>query len=211
MGGEKISVSSIQSGAGGSPPRGRGKAQRQTGLLFPARITPAWAGKRLTTPARPRRWTDHPRVGGEKAAQRLLSHSDPGSPPRGRGKEDKPAHYCELSRITPAWAGKSITWLGSGIATQDHPRVGGEKLELPVLPESRAGSPPRGRGKDFQLKNLLAAEGITPAWAGKSGEATIGDNKGRDHPRVGGEKRELRVTDEVEQGSPPRGRGKDLT
>lgn len=50
--------------------------------------------------------------------------------------------------ITPAWAGKRLP---IGIPTsynQDHPRVGGEKIQQGTLLEQDQGSPPRGRGKD---------------------------------------------------------------
>ena len=46
--------------------------------------------------------------------------------------------------------------------------MGGEKLFLRPLRCAVYGSPPRRRGKDGNEVQLIAAEGITPAWAGKS-------------------------------------------
>ena len=107
MGGEKRSQACPLRYCAGSPPHGRGKGYAGVKGRSPFRITPAWAGKshKLITLCCVHR--DHPRMGGEKAAQRLLSHSDPGSPPHGRGKavKDKAGHLP--AGITPAWAGKS--------------------------------------------------------------------------------------------------------
>ena len=66
------------------------------------RITPAWAGKsrrRMTS------WggvLDHPRVGGEKAANFRAVCGPRGSPPRGRGKGSHAAPVIGTGGITPA-------------------------------------------------------------------------------------------------------------
>ena len=49
--------------------------------------------------------------------------------------------------ITPAWAGKSFGLFGPQIPSMDHPRVGGEKPVAMHNLTTKAGSPPRGRGK----------------------------------------------------------------
>ena len=130
-----------------------------------------------------------------------------------------------------------------------NPRVGGEKLGKISAPNIGQGSPPRGRGKGFLAMmvmvpslglpprrrgkdgnevQLIAAEGITPAWAGKSTRSRpglpwlwdhprMGGEKKRfcsmaffvgDHPRVGGEKAAYLAGLTSGVGSPPRGRGK---
>ena len=77
-----------------------------------------------------------------------------------------------------------------------------------MKPES--GSPPRGRGKDAELIELVEVDGITPAWAGKSLASNRAVRGYKDHPRVGGEKHIANFNDENGQGSPPRGRGKEV-
>ena len=68
VGGEKRQNLGPHTARKGSPPRGRGKAQRsQPGLAGPG-ITPAWAGKRKKKSSHGQFLRDHPRVGGEKAA-----------------------------------------------------------------------------------------------------------------------------------------------
>ena len=70
----------------GSPPRVRGKAPFYTPANQSYGITPACAGKSLTT-STGARWTrDHPRVCGEKLQQAKLMNVIRGSPPRVRGK-----------------------------------------------------------------------------------------------------------------------------
>ena len=110
---------------------------------------------------------DHPRVGGEKTEQDLRLEADKGSPPRGRGKEKLDNPFPKSDRITPAWAGKSAGERQRPPCPQDHPRVGGEKTSFPITSVVGGGSPPRGRGKVFQLFQLEILFGITPAWAGK--------------------------------------------
>ena len=90
----------------------------------------------------------------------------------------------------------------------DHPRVGGEKDFTDEPREPGTGSPPRGRGKGLNEQGLSVAGRITPAWAGKSCSAQQKRTDGRDHPRVGGEKHQDDLEDLIQQGSPPRGRGK---
>ena len=72
-----------------------------------------------------------------------------------------------------------------------------------------AGSPPRMRGKEFQVVGHTDTPGITPAYAGKRQKlaARIGVN--RDHPRVCGEKGRYCVLKVGNAGSPPRMRGKE--
>ena len=70
----------------GSPPRGRGKAERVSGSFSGLRITPAWAGKSPPSCTRTPGRRDHPRVGGEKVGKASAIDIKQGSPPRGRGK-----------------------------------------------------------------------------------------------------------------------------
>ena len=113
VGGEKVCRSVSRSSMWGSPPRGRGKA---TGIEVPVsaeRITPAWAGKSGDYSTAGSSGKDHPRVGGEKIHWLSFRLFRTGSPPRGRGKVPYPQRGPEVTRITPAWAGKSRLLLSS--------------------------------------------------------------------------------------------------
>ena len=91
----------------GSPPRMRGKV-RQAGIFA-------------------QEFKDHPRVCGEKSCCGYSGFRAWGSPPRMRGKGDCPSNRRFALRITPAYAGKSLTREILLKVSRDHPRVCGEK------------------------------------------------------------------------------------
>ena len=172
----------------GSPPRGRGKEGGCVQRKSPARITPAWAGKRAPSRLLHITQRDHPRVGGEKGFWPGFLLSLQGSPPRGRGKVRGIQRKVQRVGITPAWAGKSGGTKINILGQRDHPRVGGEKCWPPPPLGKVLGSPPRGRGKEYAAPAGHTAAGITPAWAGKSKVIDCLVQAVKDHPRVGGEK-----------------------
>ena len=150
-------------------------------------------------------------MGGEKFFAVPLHWPVLGSPPRGRGKACSSFPKSHPDRITPAWAGKRFLKIQSYSATGDHPRVGGEKQSVPGSWTRSLGSPPRGRGKVEKEMREYARYRITPAWAGKRQSSVVFLGLNLDHPRVGGEKSEEIPAGSTCEGSPPRGRGKDLT
>ena len=167
----------------------RGKGYDVVSRLCRVRITPACAGKRDKTG-----WTttcprDHPRMCGEKPKVMNLVLVRPGSPPHVRGKggdgNDRGLH----ARITPAYAGKSSMLTKYCRATQDHPRVCGEKADA-----------------QYQLPIM---QGSPPACAGKSWSNALPCSRREDHPRVCGEKFFAAYGAMPLSGSPPRMRGKD--
>ena len=127
MGGEKFFKTIIFGCSLGSPPRGRGKVDTDCILNRTERITPAWAGKSCFGEVCVDGLEDHPRVGGEKMRASPRRTYLLGSPPRGRGKGLQSWLIRKLTRITPAWAGKSGRAAFDGVGWWDHPRVGGEK------------------------------------------------------------------------------------
>ena len=153
----------------GSPPRMRGKVSEESGLTEFRGITPAYAGKSPGRNSRKTRTRDHPRVCGEKAPAAMRRILREGSPPRMRGKDGKSFYCTTLGRITPAYAGKSLSKLRRRAGTRDHPRVCGEKVVLFMFAVAFRGSPPRMRGKARPRAGSFPSCGITPAYAGKSG------------------------------------------
>ena len=93
----------------GSPPRVRGKARATSSPPYIYRITPACAGKRVTSIDAGQSLADHPRVCGEKGHR------------TGSG--------CKKTGITPACAGKRHALEGFSESKKDHPRVCGEKFQ----------------------------------------------------------------------------------
>ena len=85
--------------------------------------------------------------------------------------------------------------------------------DIPIsaqLSEFSRGSPPRMRGKEYDLSVASLGVRITPACAGKRICAYRFDLYGRDHLRVCGEKDKAAEKAQHLRGSPPRMRGKEL-
>ena len=146
--------------------RGKGDADGVT--VFACRITPAYAGKRKTARPFPGAAWDHPRLCGEKYVTIISVKAQAGSPPPMRGKDLRANPKDRRSRITPAYAGKSLCLLRQKDDVWDHPRLCGEKMlwgrwNLYIL-----GSPPPMRGKASGTFKSPFSSGITPAYAGKS-------------------------------------------
>ena len=72
-----------------------------------------------------------------------------------------------LNRITPACAGRRKAEDLLLLATQDHPRVCGEKMVSGSFALYRPGSPPRVRGEGAVHLSHHIHTGITPACAGR--------------------------------------------
>ena len=186
----------------------RGKVVFRVVVLAFRGITPAYAGK-----SRPNRraagpvW-DHPRMCGEKRSVSALLSAVMGSPPRMRGKVAAIKSAPLGRRITPACAGKRLHPLLLRLFREDHPRVCGEKrYRFPVQQHPR-GSPPRVRGKGYDVVGRLGGVRITPACAGKRPKSRKNGPNTWDHPRVCGEKLVEAGRISQEEGSPPRVRGK---
>ena len=129
-----------------------------------------------------------------------------------RGKGRLSCSADRPNRITPAYAGKSQGCHQCRLSCKDHPRVCGEKASAAHTLQFYGGSPPRMRGKAQQVVGGYAEKGITPAYAGKSGEQFPAWRVLQDHPRVCGEKCFSSSSLKYSSGSPPRmrGKGKDV-
>ena len=69
-------------------------------------------------------------MGGEKFPVSPVRLGFRGSPPRGRGKAYEKIQSYRDEGITPAWAGKRHINVHKVCVSEDHPRVGGEKLQI---------------------------------------------------------------------------------
>ena len=107
----------------------RGKAASGFLSALVCRITPAYAGKSYLIGTGLSDTKDHPRVCGEKTVLDLSRLVEQGSPPRMRGKEVVFIDSYLVSRITPAYAGKSKPCKLRAKHQWDHPRVCGEKTK----------------------------------------------------------------------------------
>ena len=85
--GEKHSTLVIRSRRLGSPPPMRGKVAHNANIVNWNRITPAYAGKRISTIRTYSPGWDHPRLCGEKKNSMQSAMAESGSPPPMRGKD----------------------------------------------------------------------------------------------------------------------------
>ena len=155
----------------GSPPRMRGKRPAVPPDPCQGRITPAHAGKTVSSSVPLLRCADHPRACGENSLHARRVHLVHGSPPRMRGKRASHRPRRWRRRITPAHAGKTLVHSGGCLPSADHPRACGENVLSSRKPEAKAGSPPRMRGKRAHYVKTLGSGRITPAHAGKTNQA----------------------------------------
>ena len=168
----------------------RGKGKAMTGRCAASGITPAYAGKSRCSNCTSSNRRDHPRLCGEKRSRPRKAGLILGSPPPMRGKVNIKNATHATHRITPAYAGKSLSLPVIIKDNQDHPRLCGEKFLLLTKVQYLSGSPPPMRGKVPLAYRGQGVFGITPAYAGKS---PLGCRRPALSP-----------------GSPPPMRGKDL-
>ena len=146
----------------------RGKLGKDVVTQFSERITPAGAGKTDTPIFVNDIAEDHPRRCGENCPTQRVFSFGLGSPPQVRGKLLRRETFCQLTRITPAGAGKTFCPFANPAFSQDHPRRCGENepCSPPLL--LLAGSPPQVRGKLDTPMEETETDRITPAGAGKT-------------------------------------------
>ena len=152
----------------GSPPPMRGKARFIVSAIELHRITPAYAGKRVSAEELFSAIEDHPRLCGEKRHRSGFRSSAAGSPPPMRGKA--PAGCCPActGRITPAYAGKSACFFPLCISELGSPPpMRGKVWSKTRCVDDIYGSPPPMRGKGELSCLFFFQKRITPAYAGK--------------------------------------------
>ena len=208
--GENADSTIAVSSSWGSPPQVRGKhlsrvwAKRRNG------ITPAGAGKTCLFGQGRRVSWDHPRRCGENPQCKHGRKVRTGSPPQVRGKRRRAFLSADMSRITPAGAGKTSLLTSIKSTNWDHPRRCGENV-IPFVDECWiVGSPPQVRGKLPLASTALTLMGITPAGAGKTGCSCPEGLQSGDHPRRCGENKIALLVGRGSPGSPPQVRGKPV-
>ena len=125
-----------------------------------------------------------------------------------RGKRRYTTGVPERCRITPADAGKTVSFPFHFPFIRDHPRGCGENAFIGLSFFYCGGSPPRMRGKLFCRCQRFRTSRITPADAGKTESHFWQKGIAWDHPRGCGENCYINLNPHNTQGSPPRMRGK---
>ena len=125
----------------------RGKEAERSRKAAENGITPAYAGKSLVRIEFAMCFRDHPRLCGEKENAPNDEVKAAGSPPPMRGKGQNQMQKQPHCGITPAYAGKSLSFFSFLSFFKDHPRLCGEKKSLRQSRWRSVGSPPPMRGK----------------------------------------------------------------
>ena len=110
-----------------------------------------------------------------------------GSPPHARGRRAAVTCMTTIRWITPACAGKTISFTSFSMTIMDHPRMRGEDMRPRLFRIRVEGSPPHARGRPVEYEHGDDGQGITPACAGKTWVAWFWLGCWGDHPRMRGE------------------------
>ena len=126
-----------------------------------------------------------------------------GSPPLTRERRIATIIYPFISRITPAYAGKTHrTKLADG-NLRDHPRLRGKDEFGLFASDGVMGSPPLTRERLLAVYSDFLNFGITPAYAGKTLRKGHSAGVERDHPRLRGKDIDVSKIIPWQRGSPP--------
>ena len=171
---------------------------------------------------------DHPRLRGEYSLKASLFCFCLGSPPLARGIHNTGWDDDNECRITPACAGNTKFFDVKCRDDRDHPRLRGEYSGEPVyqyphkgitpacagntnprlyISFANSGSPPLARGIQESSNRTEDRARITPACAGNTHQEIVSQEEIRDHPRLRGEYRSIRISILASLGSPPLARG----
>ena len=107
------------------------------------------------------------------------------------------------SGITPACAGTTIVGRTPCIRIEDHPRLCGNDATSRQYRWEQLGSPPLVRERPVSVASLPPVCRITPACAGTTLSLISSNLINRDHPRLCGNDKVLRVHFAKSRGSPP--------
>ena len=172
----------------GSSPLTRGKQRGRGPAIAMPRLIPTHAGKTCRTS--------------------LIWCPQPGSSPLTRGKRGDQEAVRRRRGLIPAHAGKTDPGAGRGYDSEAHPRSRGENRRA-LRPYLRhGGSSPLTRGKQRRGAVAVAALGLIPAHAGKTGGRRRRGRRTRAHPRSRGENAPEGARCTRSQGSSPLTRGK---
>ena len=150
---------------------------------------------------------NHPRLRGEYADMTCTMGDGTGSPPLARGIPLFSPVGLRMPGITPACAGNTHFCPCDSAPRRDHPRLRGEYHLYSILAIHCPGSPPLTRGILLVQSIHGTHAGITPAYAGNTGNEANFCKGYKDHPRLRGEYVGFPICMCGAMGSPPLTRG----
>ncbi len=130
-----------------------------------------------------------------------------GSSPHARGTHGRWRHLGHQARIIPACAGNASSGSTGPALSTDHPRMRGERTHQWRATFAAHGSSPHARGTRGAESRGRARGRIIPACAGNAHLAQSSLCAATDHPRMRGERPEMRRFSPPMSGSSPHARG----
>ena len=206
--GENVAVAGVIAKVEGSSPLTRGKPgfggnERVRRGLIPAHAGKTRSSRSGTTPERA-----HPRSRGENSHLTRHPMRTRGSSPLTRGKRFELEELAKRIGLIPAHAGKTTRGSGACSTGTAHPRSRGENSCRGRSLRLAWGSSPLTRGKRRRRGARERVDGLIPAHAGKTRNASSPPHASPAHPRSRGENAISRVVSFFERGSSPLTRGK---
>ena len=206
--GENVAVAGVIAKVEGSSPLTRGKPgfggnERVRRGLIPAHAGKTRSSRSGTTPERA-----HPRSRGENSHLTRHPMRTRGSSPLTRGKRFELEELAKRIGLIPAHAGKTTRGSGACSTGTAHPRSRGENSCRGRSLRLAWGSSPLTRGKRRRRGARERVDGLIPAHAGKTRNASSPPHASPAHPRSRGENEHGRWCPRRAEGSSPLTRGK---
>ena len=126
-----------------------------------------------------------------------------GSPPHTRETRCANSLSSRPNRITPAYAGNTVSEIVENVLLEDHPRIRGKHSDGQHLLAVFRGSPPHTRETPIFSSSDRRVSRITPAYAGNTKPRQGCHTEPGDHPRIRGKHLMCSTVAIVWLGSPP--------
>ena len=166
--GERASTRLMAHTVPGSSPHTRGTLTSVLAGILRVRFIPAYAGNAVRRSSPCSTLTVHPRMRGERLAQRGRTGSLGGSSPHARGTRSDIYNSIMTRRFIPACAGNAV--IASYVEVMDsvHPRMRGERAACRFLSNTADGSSPHARGTLPKRQLPVVHAWFIPACAGNA-------------------------------------------
>ena len=166
--GENLASTLVSSSGRGLPPQVRGEHGVNLVTTQLGGLTPAGAGRTWGESCYYAAWWAYPRRCGENFLWRSRPVGRVGLPPQVRGERADRAVAFAASGLTPAGAGRTISWVMPMTSAAAYPRRCGENLRHHHKNGTKSGLPPQVRGEHGVNLVTMQLGGLTPAGAGRT-------------------------------------------
>ena len=144
---------------------------------------------------------------GERIFRQRRQSFDYGSSPHARGTPLPDPPCLMPMRLIPACAGNARSTALREDMGSAHPRMRGERFSRGWKRSKHGGSSPHARGTHGRVPRRVASDRLIPACAGNAGWLMRSMPTPTAHPRMRGERREMRKSSRTRSGSSPHARG----